>query len=535
MENSPSQTINTVETVTIPLAEYQSLISQNAELLQKVDWLMAQFRLSKNQKFGQSSEQSGYLQFNFFNEAEATADVNVVEPELTEIKKHYRRKSKDLPDRLPADLPIETVIHDLPENERGCPECGCAMHVMGKEERQELKLIPAQASIIKHVRNVYACRNCEKDECGVPIVKSPVDEPVIKGSFASPEAVAHIMTQKFEMGSPLYRQEQEWNRNGIMLSRQTMSNWLIRASEDWLEPIYEMLREIMLMNDVLHADETVLQVLKEPGKLPTSDSYMWLYRTGWEATAHVILFEYQPDRSAKRPKEFLDGYKGYLHTDGYSCYHGLSSDIIVVGCLSHIRRRFVQALKSLKPDGQAGSLAIVGKDYCDRLFAIERGLAEKTTDERYVQRMKVSKPLLMQFKSWLDSVNLSTKTTTGEAVRYARNQFNYLQNYMLDGRLEISNNRAEVSIKPFVIDRKNFLFANTPRGAKSSAVIFSLIQTARENGMNAYDYLTHIFHFAPNNDIKNNPDALQQLMPWDPVCQRYCRKIPTRDNTDGPT
>ena len=526
MESSSSGTIKSPETITIPLSEYESLKAQNAELKQKVDWLMEQFRLSRKKEFGQSSEKSEYIQLNLFNEAEATADANVPEPELTEIKRHYRKKAKAAPDRMPEGLPVETIIHDLPEDERDCPECGCKMHVMGKDIRQELKLIPAQAVIVEHVRNVYACRECEKDSCGVPIVKAPVDVPVIKGSFASPEAIAHIMTQKFEMGSPLYRQEQEWNRNGIMLSRQTMSNWLLKASEDWLEPIYEVFHEILLNQKVLHADETVLQVLKEPDKPPSSKSYMWLYRTGIYSNAQIVLFDYQPDRSAKRPKEFLKGYEGYLHTDGYDCYHGLSKEIVIVGCMAHVRRKFMEALDAMKPEDRGGSIALAGKEYCDRLFRIERDISECTTEERHECRQKTSAPLLKEFSNWLAGTGVSSKTVTGGAVRYARDQYQYYSNYLLDGRLEISNNRAERSIKPFVIDRKNFLFANTPRGARSAAVIFSIIQTARENGLNAYDYLSFVFRKAPNWDIRNNPDTFNLLLPWCEHVKNQCRKIP---------
>jgi len=532
MENNSPETAKSVETITIPLAEYESLKSQNAELKQKVDWLIEQFRLSKKREFGQSSEKSEYIQLNLFNEAEATVDANVPEPELTEIKRHYRKKAKEAPNRLPEDLPVETVVHDLPEDERDCPECGCKMHVMGKDIRRELKLIPAQAVIVEHIRNVYACRDCEKDAYGVPIVKAPIDEPVIKGSFASPEAIAHIMTQKFEMGSPLYRQEQEWNRNGIMLSRQTMSNWLIRASEDWLEPIYEVFREILLNQNILHADETVLQVLKEPDKPPSSKSYMWLYRTGGTSNAQIVLFDYQPDRSSKRPKEFLKGYEGYLHTDGYDCYHGLPKEIVVVGCMAHVRRKFVEALEAMKPEDRAGSIALAGKEYCDRLFKIEQELSGCTPEKRHERRQKTAALLLKEFSNWLASSGVSPKTATGVAVRYARDQYKYYSNYLLDGRLEISNNRAERSIKPFVIDRKNFLFANTPRGARSAAVIFSVIQTARENGLNAYDYLSFIFRKAPNWDIRNNPDAFNLLFPWFEPAQSQCRKIPAPEKHD---
>ena len=209
---------------------------------------------------------------------------------------------------------------------------------MGRETRRELKLIPAQAVIVEHVQYVYSCRECEKNACGVPIVKAPMDEPVIKGSFASPEAVAHIMTQKYVSGVPLYRQEQEFERNGIGLSRQTMSNWIVKCSQDWLEPIYDALHEMLCKQKILHADETTLQVLHEPGKAAQTDSFMWLYRTSGDAEMPVVLYDYQPDRKAKRPAEFLKGFKGYLHTDGYSGYHGLPDEVIIVGCWAHARR-----------------------------------------------------------------------------------------------------------------------------------------------------------------------------------------------------
>ena len=496
-----------------------ALKSEVAELTQKVEWLMAQFRLAQHRRFGASSEKSEYDQLDIFNEAEATTDVNVVEPELTEVAKHFRKRKRLAKDRLPDDLPVEVVEHDLPKEQQICPECSCQMHVMGCETRRELVIIPAQAKIREHSRKIYTCRKCEKDECGVPIIKAPIDEPVIKGSFASPEAIAHIMTQKFVMGSPLYRQEQEWNRNGIMLSRQTMSNWLIRATEDWLEPVYDMLHEIMLCYDMLHADETTLQVLREPDKTAQSKSYMWLYRTsrynryGKEEKCPIVLYEYQPDRKAKRPREFLDIFEGYLHADGYEGYHSLPDKIVIVGCWAHARRKFDEALKALTEKDRPGSNAAIGKKYCDKLFELERRFADLSPHERFEKRQAYSKPLLDEFFAWLNNLNPIPKTLIGVAANYVLKQRKYLENYLLDGRLEISNNRAERSIKPFVIDRKNFLFVNTPRGAKASAIMFSLIETAKENGLNPFSYLTYIFTNAPNWDIRNNMDMLERLLP----------------------
>ena len=501
------------------VAENTTLRSKVLELETLVKFYEEQFRLAKHRQFGASSEKSEYDQISLFNEAEATADVNVPEPELTEIKRHFRKSKRLTNDRLPEDLPIEVVEHDIPAEEQECPECGGKLHVMGQTKRRELVIVPAHVKIREHIRKVYACRDCEKDECGVPILKAPVDEAVIKGSFASPEAIAHIMTQKFVMGVPLYRQEQDWNRQGIMLSRQTMSNWLIKATEDWLEPIYETLKEILCNQEVLHADETTLQVLKEPGKTAQSQSYMWLYRTSGNTDHPIVLYDYQPDRKGKRPAEFLKEFKGYLHTDGYEVYHGLKSDITVVGCWSHCRRRFDEALKIIPEKDRIGTEAMHGKHFCDRLFALERKFLEIPADDnfklRYAARIEQSKPVMDEFFEWAKKIYDKTlpKIPLGRALKYAIDQKPWLERVLMDGRLEISNNRAERSIKPFVIDRKNFLFANTPRGAKASAVMFSLIETAKENGLNPFKYLTYIFNNAPNWDIRNNINMMEFLIP----------------------
>jgi len=337
---------------------------------------------------------------------------------------------------------------------------------------------------------------------------------VIKGGFASPEAIAHIAAQKFVMAVPLYRQEQEWNRYGIALSRQTMSNWLIKATFDWLEPIYETLKEILCLHKVLHADETSLQVLNELDKPAQSKSFMWLYRTSGDTDASIVLYEYQPDRRAEHPKFFLKNFSGYLHADGYEGYHDLSENIQVVGCFAHARRKFDEAVKGLPKKDQSGSTAMIGKKFCDKLFALERDFAELTAGERFEKRLELSKPVFDEFYRWLGSLTPPPKTGLYTAVVYARNQREYLERYLEDGRLEISNNRAERSIKPFVIGRKNWLFANTPRGAKASAILFSVIETAKENGLNPYEYLTYIFKNAPNWDIRSKIDNLERMLPW---------------------
>ncbi len=474
------------------------LTAENEHLHQQIQWLMAQIRLSKHQQFGVSSEQTNTDQMCLFNEAEASADLSAPEPELSEVKKHYRKKTRLTTDKLPEDLPVEIIEHELSETERNCSDCGCELHRMGQETREELKIIPAKAVIVRHIQYVYACRNCEETSDHVPIVKADVPEPVIKGGFASAEAISHIASQKFMMGSPLYRQEQEWRQNGIWLSRQTMSNWLIKASELWLEPIWEEMKRRLCECEVLHADESTLQVLKEPSKAAQSKSYMWLFRTSGEAKQQLVLYDYQPDRKYARPEEFLKNFSGFLHTDGYEGYHKLPEKITVVGCWAHLRRKFTDALKILPKDKQPGSEAEKGVAYCDKLFHFEKQFVLLTPENRLSERERLSKPLIENFYTWVESLYALPKMPLGRAVTYAQSQRKYLERYLLDGRLEISNNRAERSIKPFVIGRKNWLFSNTPNGAKASAVYYSLVVTAIENGLNPFEYLTWILTNAPN-------------------------------------
>jgi len=310
----------------------EALKTENERLRDQVQWLMEQFRLAKHKQFGASSEQTNLDQLYLFNEAEQSADLTASEPEITEVKAYYRKKTRLTTDKLPEDLPVEIIEHGLPEEKRVCPDCGCSLHKMGEDTREELKIIPAQAVIVRHVRHVYACRHCEGSSERVPIVKADMPEPVIKGGFASPESVAHIAAQKFVMGSPLYRQEQEWAQNGILLSRQTMSNWLIKACEDWLEPIYKEMKRRLCEQQVIHADETTLQVLHEDGKPAQSKSYMWLYRTSGVAERQIVLYDYQPDRKHIHPETFLKKFSGFLHADGYDGYHKLPAGITVVGC-----------------------------------------------------------------------------------------------------------------------------------------------------------------------------------------------------------
>ena len=521
------QTSN-AEMVTISRAEYEELQTQSkrvSELEGRVDVLMEALRLAHHKQFGASSEKSEESlmeQLSFlFNEAEVFSAADKEDTEnVTVVAAHKRHKKHEYTlDNLPEDVATRQVEHRLEGEALVCPQCGNTMTEIGKEVVRTLEIIPAQMVVREDIYYTYACRSCSEnaDEgCETPVVKAPREKNIIPGSFATPEAIAHIMTQKFVMGSPLYRQEQEINRKGIHLSRQTMSNWILKATEDYLTPVYEQLHRELLTREVLHADETTLQVLHEPGKKPQSASFIWLYRTSGDVDEPIVLYEYQPGRGAKHPKEFLAGYKGYLHTDGYTGYHDLGEAITVVGCWAHMRRKFDEAVKSLPKGKTKGSSASQGLTYCNLLFGIEQEIAGKTAEERYEERLRQAKPVLDAMFAWANSRTAAPKSALGKALNYLKEQWPYLTNYLKDGRLEISNNRAERSIKPFVIDRKNFLFANTPKGADGSAIMFSLIQTAIENGLDPYKYLTWLMRKAKDADL-TDLNTVKKLLPWNAV------------------
>jgi len=497
--------------------ENRFLKAKVSELELLIKWYKERLRLDAQKKYGASSEQSAGEQLGFFDEAEVTADRKAAEPDIEQItyrrKKRAGKREEDF-----SELPVETVIHELKEEERACPECGEQLHVMGKEVRKELTIVPAQVKVTEHVRQIYSCRSCEKTAASVPVIKAHMPEPVIKGSPASPSAVAHIMTQKHTMYTPLYRQEQEFDRQGIALSRQTMANWMVKASNDWLEPIYARLQKELLTNGALHADETTVQVLREPNRKASSESYMWLYRTSGDTLKPVALYDYQQTRSSSNPKRFLDGWGGYLHTDGYSGYHSLPG-VIPVGCWAHMRRKFDEALKGMAPEEREKSNAQIGLDFCNRLFTLERDFEKLDPNARLKTRLELSKPVADEFFAWIGGLNALPKSLLGKAAHYASDQRQYLMNVYLDGRLELSNNRAERSIKPFVMGRKNWLFCNTPKGARASSVIYSIIETAKENGLKPFEYLKFLFESVPNSTTAQ----LDFFLPWGDAVPPDCK------------
>ena len=486
--------------------------SQIEQLQEKVRWFEEQFHLARHKQFGASSERSVREQPYLFNEAEAIAEAGPVEEAISQTITYERKKPGRKP--IPKDLPIERIEYRLTEEEQICTACGGHLHEMSEELRHEVKLIPAQVKIVQHARFVYGCRNCEKNSIEVPIKTAKAPRPVIEKGLASPSAVAYVMTMKFVEGVPLYRQEQHYARLGIDLSRGVLSNWMIKGSE-WLELIYGRLKQKLLEQEVLHADESTLQVLKEPGRAAESQSYMWLYRTGCVGPP-IVLFEYQPSREGEHPRKFLAGFKGYLHVDGYPGYHDIP-DVTLAGCWAHLRRKFDEALKGLPPKQRASgsTKAREALDQINRLFAIERELKQLSPEDRWKARDLRSRPVVEGFRNWLDDIKAMVlpKSLFGQAVQYGHNQWQKLIRFLEDGRIELDNNRAERSIKPFVIGRKNWMFCNTPKGAHASAIIYSLVESAKENRLNPYAYLNYLFEKLPNLDSRGN-EVLDQLLPW---------------------
>ena len=518
MEKAKKPAAKAGETITISREEYERLLEENNALNRQLDWLMEQLRLMRIKKYGPSSEkrllndEELYEQLSLvFNEAEAYQPKEEKESG-SQVSGYTRTKrSSRVEEILPEHVPVDVVEHRIPEVEQTCPDCGGSMEEIGKEVRRRLVIIPAQVRIREDRYYTYDCRKCTEEGIQTSVVKTGKESPVIPGSYATAEAIAHIATQKFVMGSPLYRQEKEWNRAGVQLSRQTMSNWVLRVAEDWLRPIYDHLHRQLLQREVLHADETTLQVLKLEGQTARSKCYMWLYRTGGDAEHPIVLYEYQQNRKAENAEAFLKGFTGWLHADGYSGYHRLPENIRVVGCWAHLRRKFDEAVNALPKEQQVGCTALEGLQYCNILFAIEKELADLPPEERYIQRLARSKPVMDALLAWAETKTAPPKSSLGKALYYLREQWPYLIRFLEDGRLEISNNRAERSIKPFVMGRKNWLFANTEGGAQSSAIVYSLIETARENNLDPYRYLVHVFSKAPGLAVTDKNWAAKLL------------------------
>ena len=360
MDKTTSKTVDLASMTREELEAYAMQVSsEKEELAAKVSWYEEQYKLGRAKRFGPSSEQTPFDQLSFFNEAEAEVYGKMLnEPSLSDVKPPRNLKKKGHKDKITRPLPTTVIDYKLTGEDTVCSKCGATLQEMKTEVRRELMVIPAQIQVTEHVQHVYVCRSCDREGTASNIVYAPMPNPVLRNSLASPSMIAHIMNRKYAEAIPLYRQEQQFKKYGIQLSRQTLANWMIKSSEHHLKPLYDLMHRELVSKSVLHADETVLEVLCEPGREATNDSYMWLYRTSGDSVP-IVLYDYKPGRSGDYPKEFLKGFKGYLHTDGYAGYHklseskdGKSADVIQVGCWAHARRKWDEALKGVNRQGR---------------------------------------------------------------------------------------------------------------------------------------------------------------------------------------
>lgn len=476
----------------------------NQKLEDKLQHLLEQYNLAQYKKYSPSSE-SYQGDGEVLNEAEQLADEETGQAQSPESEKTAAQKqAKPRRARIAAELPRVDVIHDI--DDKTCACCGHALHKMGEEVSEHIEFIPAQIRVIKNIRPKYSCRACETQGTEVAIQIADVPPAIIPKSMATPSLLAQIISSKMHYGMPLYRQEKLFTQAGIELSRQTMSRWLITCAEK-LEPLLALMKTKLLKQPAIWADETTVNVLD----VDKSTCYMWVYGCGVEASTgpKLVLFDYQDGRSGQHAKTFLAGYRGYLQVDGYAGYD--QTEATLVGCMAHARRKFVEAQQA-QGKGKTGK-ADWAINHIQKLYALESKLKTMDADTKYQQRQQHAAPLLQQLWEWLEKSKdtVPKESLLGKAISYTQNQWPKLIRYLEDGRLNIDNNRAERAVKPFVIGRKAWLFANTTSGAKASAALYSIVETAKINGLEPYDYLTTLFKELPGADT---PDKLAKLLPF---------------------
>jgi transposase len=475
-----------------------------------------ELQLMRRRLFGRSAErlsEEERKQLWLFNEAELIASSEQKaekEAERVPVRAHTRLKRGRKP--LPEDLPRVEVLHDIPEEDKICG-CGQQLQRIGEDTCEKLEIIPAQVRVKRHIRPRYACKACEGsgDEEKPAVRIAPAFPQLLPKSIATPSLVAYIITAKFCDGLPFYRQERQFQRIGIDISRQDMANWSIRVHHR-VVPLLSLLREQIRRGPTVGIDETSVQVLKEPGRPNTSQSYMWVFRGGMPEH-RVVEYQYHPTRSGKVPLEYLSGYQGYVQSDGYEGYEelGRQPGVIPVGCWAHSRRKYYEA-KVVSKYSESANAALV---WIDKIFEIERKLqAQDLAPEQFAEtRREQVSPLLEQLRSWLEikKPQVPPSTLLGKAIKYTWEQWDKLERYLDSPFLRPDNNACEQAIRPFVVGRKAWLFSGSPVGATASAGWYSIIETAKTSSVEPYLYLRYILSRLPESD---HSEDYRKLLPW---------------------
>ena len=496
-----------------------ALQAENQQLTQRICDLEEQLRLERLRRYAPRSEK---LKDRLFNEAEQAAgedeegdDVDMAGVPDTGLPDAHKPEPKK-PGRkpLPEDLPRQRIEHDLPEDQKVCPCCRNRMHRMGETVSEQLH-IEVKATVLQHVRAKYACRHCDRTGLTTPIVMAPMPAQPLPGSVATPSTLALVLANKYVDGTPLYRLAQALARANVSISRGALGNWVIRSADLHLLRLYEVLKQKLRSQPLVHGDETWVQVLKEDGRDAQAKSFMWAYRSGQDSEQPVVLFDYQPGRGQEHPQAFLGDYRGLLMSDGYDAWRTLDG-ATHLGCMAHARRKFTDALKARKKPGGPPLQAL---KFFETLYEVERlarqtpGDGETRADYTLRLRQQHSLPVLVAFKKWLDdqAPKVLPESLTGKAISYAQNQWDYMTRYVGHGLAPIDNNVLERDIRPFVTGRKSWLFSDTVAGANASAIIYSLVLTCRACGIEPYAWLRHVLTELPQRP----PDAdIEDLLPF---------------------
>ena len=488
---------------------------------EKMQLLMEQVILGKQNRFGRSSEKmedTSQICFRevdgtiiFFNEAEAVCDLNAAEPDALELKSPKQPKRKGKKEADLSGLPVRRIDHYLSEEELEAEFGVRGWKQLPDAISRKYHFVPAKAEVEEHHIGVYASKTDEH------MVKADHPKTLLHGSLVSPSLGAAIINGKYVNAVPLYRLEQEFQRYGLQITRQNMANWCIRLAEEYLSILYGYLHKELYFYHVIQADETPVLV-NHDGRKAGSKSWMWVYRSGHlYQKRQIVLYEYQQTRNASHPREFLKGYDGICVTDGYQVYHTLEKELeelTIAGCWVHCRRRFDEALKLVPKSCQKESNAFLLMKQIQAIYREEGKLKDLSSDERLKQRQAVIKPLVDAFFAYLKTINVSKKDKFGDAVGYALNQKKYLRVFLTDGDVPIDNNASERAIRGFCIGKKNWQMIDTIHGAKSSAIIYSIVETAKANNLKPFDYVQHLLEEIPKHMNDKDCSFLEDLLPW---------------------
>ena len=488
---------------------------------EKMQLLMEQVILGKQNRFGRSSEkmedtsQICFREVNgtivFFNEAEAVCDLNAAEPEDLELKSPKQPKRKGKKEADLSGLTFRRIDHYLSEEELEAEFGVKGWKQLPDAISRKYHFVPAKVEVEEHHIGVYASKTDEH------MVKADHPKALLQGSLVSPSLGVAIINGKYVNAVPLYRLEQEFQRYGLQITRQNMANWCIRLAEEYLSMLYDHLHKELYFYHVIQADETPVLV-NHDGRKAGSKSWMWVYRSGHlYQKRQIVLYEYQQTRNASHPREFLKGYDGICVTDGCQVYHTLEKELeelTIAGCWVHCRRRFDEALKLIPKSYQKESHAFLLMKQIQAIYREEGKLNDLSSDERLKQRQAIIKPLVDAFFAYLKTMNVSKKDKFGDAVGYARNQEKYLRVFLTDGDVPIDNNASERAIRGFCIGKKNWQMIDTIHGAKSSAVIYSIVETAKANNLKPFDYVQHLLEEIPKHMDDKDCSFLEDLLPW---------------------